>query len=748
MADQLEDAPWASGAGGDGLPDAPWAKPEKPPIAWSDIPGQAMENLPESAGKFIHPFLHPIETAKGMAGLSGGLAEKAAPYLKGNDPLSAVVRGAAAGSKYLGGHEQMADEFGQQMKDRYGGLENVKHTLAEDPVGAAADLSMVLTGGGSAASRLPGMAGRVGEVAGRVGSAIDPLRPVTKGIEKVGELIEPAKKIWNREQGVRLSAGQRAPSDERLPLIQREQAALRGQSGEPAQKHAQQFHDQQAKELGALNDEIRESLDPHGSMVEDPVQAGQVVSQGMRDTYDMRRKVVSDHFYNAAKQLGGNIDASWFDNIADRIKTDLSSGHNPIVIEDKLTPFANQALRDVEQQVETLRVPRNNAQPGGHPSRSQIVGVSLEGVDQIRRRLASWRDQAFASGNAADGRATQAVLRSFENDMDVAVNSQAFSGDARAPQAWNEARKAHSEVRETFGAGKRGDSAGQEVERILGRRGSAPLTASDTFQAMVPVNLRSSTKHVETVNRVKKALGEDSPEFAAVRQGTFSRLTETPAGVKDWGPGKIADRINKFLNGDGRELAEAIFTPEQRERIAKYGELQRKIEIPQSGANWSNSATFVQRATGRILPWVGAAAGAGAAHLMGMPWMADIIGAGVGRYAGAKYAKKVADKASLKEVAPQLPISKRRVKGTLERTSDALRPGLSRVMQGEPTPRWTGRTQARPGVPSRPTSEPIGRRVERAFSRFGPSKAKARGFGALGRYTQPYGDQNNPYASP
>ncbi len=43
-------------------------------------------------------------------------------------------------------------------------------------------------------------------------------------------------------------------------------------------------------------------------------------------------------------------------------------------------------------------------------------------------------------------------------------------------------------------------------------------------------------------NRVRSILGDRSPEWSAVKQGLFSRLTETPPGVPDWGPGRIAQQ--------------------------------------------------------------------------------------------------------------------------------------------------------------------------------------------------------------
>lgn len=136
--------------------------------SWSDIPGQALRNLPNSAGNFIssmaQPFLHPIDTATAIKNVAQGGLEKA---------------GVLSGSE----HKQYADAVGKMLKDRYGSVENFKQTLATDPVGVAADLSTILTGGGALAERAPGIIGDIGKAASTAGKVTNPLsaaiNPVT-----------------------------------------------------------------------------------------------------------------------------------------------------------------------------------------------------------------------------------------------------------------------------------------------------------------------------------------------------------------------------------------------------------------------------------------------------------------------------------------------------------------------------------------------------------------------------------------
>ena len=148
---------------------APPAAPQQD-IPWAEVPGRAMEAFPGSAAQFgrdiMTPIMEPVETVKSLGNLALGMAQK-------------LVPGEQAEEKY-------ANAVGQFLADRYGGLEEVKRTMATDPVGFAADVSAVFTGGGALAARAPGMAGRVGQVAGAVGRAVDPLAATARGIGAVG----------------------------------------------------------------------------------------------------------------------------------------------------------------------------------------------------------------------------------------------------------------------------------------------------------------------------------------------------------------------------------------------------------------------------------------------------------------------------------------------------------------------------------------------------------------------------------
>lgn len=167
----------------------PVAATSAKPMAWSDVPGEAVSNLGSSAVNFgravVEPILHPIQTAQNIGSLAEGAFSKFGAYLPGTR-LAYEAYDAFRDPEKRAVAEASADAVGQFYSDRYGGVEQIKNTLATDPVGVAADAAVLLTGGGAAAARAPGVVGQVGQVVSRAGRAIDPLQAAGRVVASAG----------------------------------------------------------------------------------------------------------------------------------------------------------------------------------------------------------------------------------------------------------------------------------------------------------------------------------------------------------------------------------------------------------------------------------------------------------------------------------------------------------------------------------------------------------------------------------
>jgi hypothetical protein len=134
------------------------------------VSGAAQNFIPSGvnlAKNIYSTIRHPIDTAENLYHLGAGVVEKAIPGQQADEPV--------------------ADAAGKYLSDRYGGLENIKKTIATDPVGFLADGSVVL-GGGGAALKAAGTMAKVGDAATTAGRIANPLALALKGTQLGGKV--------------------------------------------------------------------------------------------------------------------------------------------------------------------------------------------------------------------------------------------------------------------------------------------------------------------------------------------------------------------------------------------------------------------------------------------------------------------------------------------------------------------------------------------------------------------------------
>jgi hypothetical protein len=186
-----------------------------PSLSLGDVAEGVAENWKDSAvnlgNSLIQPFAHPINTAVGLADLANGLVSKVMPadaesWTLGRQQPSKPADEAKAE------REASVDTLWEHGKDRFGSWEGFKRATATDPFGVAADVGMVLSGGGGAAARLPGLAGKAGEIVRATGRAIDPVANVTRAATGIADVTLPkgASKLKDVPTGDELKAAGRA----------------------------------------------------------------------------------------------------------------------------------------------------------------------------------------------------------------------------------------------------------------------------------------------------------------------------------------------------------------------------------------------------------------------------------------------------------------------------------------------------------------------------------------------------------
>ena len=197
-----EDGPWVKYGTGPAAAAEPAAvrvktRAELPRLAWSDVPREALRNAGTSADNFIgsiaHAVTHPIDTASNLSDTVDGAFRKLLPdggarmdAMYNTNPNNPNRKAPAQQQAQRASNMAKAAVAGQFFKDRYGSVDGLKQTLATDPVGAAADLSTVLTGGAALTAKVPAVAGRL-NTAGRLTNPLTlPAAAARKALPQLG----------------------------------------------------------------------------------------------------------------------------------------------------------------------------------------------------------------------------------------------------------------------------------------------------------------------------------------------------------------------------------------------------------------------------------------------------------------------------------------------------------------------------------------------------------------------------------
>ncbi|MCJ2084863.1 hypothetical protein MKK88_02495 [Methylobacterium sp. E-005] len=131
-------------------------------------------------------------------------------------------------------------------------------------------------------------------------------------------------------------------------------------------------------------------------------------------------------------------------------------------------------------------------------------------------------------------------------------------GDTAPSDAMRRARGLFRDYKQAFAQRAPGDAAGRNLQRIVEQDASPNEVASMLFGGATG---RVTGRQLETLDRIKAAVGTDSDTWRAVQQATMGKYLE----------GRDVHRsLDYLLNGEGRDLANRVLTPEQRTGLASF----------------------------------------------------------------------------------------------------------------------------------------------------------------------------------
>ena len=234
---------------------------------------------------------------------------------------------------------------------------------------------------------------------------------------------------------------------------------------------------------------------------------------------------------------------------------------------DLMTGEKLDAKSAVEQAI--LQAEQGDAVLGGTRPQSQAP-VDMQTLEQTRKRLNALSRSA---ANDGDRRAATNVMRAFDDWLNNAFDRALFSGSDEAIQSFKAARAANTEWRHLFYNNE--NDAGKIINQIATGE-VTPQQVANYIIGSGQVGAKGVSSRLLT--SIAEATGNDPELMQAIRGGLWSRLSRSTEGTAAKSPQKIANDIAEFLNGSGHDVANRMFTPEQRQLMRSYADTLRNAQ--------------------------------------------------------------------------------------------------------------------------------------------------------------------------
>jgi hypothetical protein len=297
-----------------------------------------------------------------------------------------------------------------------------------------------------------------------------------------------------------------------------------------------------------------------------PQDMGATLIQRLRGGEEAARARKTE-LYQSAGNSDAAISADAVGNVRSRVAQSLNDDGR--VVDGVLTPASSRMLDELQRfsgmDIENRAVGASPPAPGGEiPERA---AVNVQGIEQTRKRLTA---MSRAATNDADRAAARHIIREFDNWESDAFDSSLFSGSPEALQQVRAARDANREWRQNYYNNR------DDADRIINRVVTGEVTPQEVSNWIVgasQVGAKGTSSRLLT--RLAEVTGNDAEAMQAIRGGVWNRLSQTSEGVTGKAPAKIADSISEFMNGSGRDVANRLFTPEQRGIMRAYADTLR-----------------------------------------------------------------------------------------------------------------------------------------------------------------------------
>lgn len=398
--------------------------------------------------------------------------------------------------------------------------------------------------------------------------------------------------------GIPLTKGQGTGD---LAALTKEEAIRQGQGA--GSNIMRNFDATQREAIGGVADTIGQGLGANPESMRD------LVVQSIQDKVAFHKDQAAS-FYEIAKDGNAVVSADAVRSIPAVVDQSLKDA--AVTVDPTVTPAANKAMQYISDVANLPTEPKSpnasfgsgyspegttaggsrgalrpTAGVGAGPVSGKVDGVSLQGLEQLRKQIIGLGDGT----NDTDKRALRAIKKSLDAWTQHAIDNALISGDDAALEAYQKARAASHDYL-SITSPHEGDTVGATVAKLQKGDATAEEVANWLYGADVANPTLGAPKVAE---RVKGLVGDGSPEWDAVRASAWERLVkdQKSATGEPLSNTMMAKRIETFLNAKGTSLSKVLYTDAERAKMQQFADVLKATVTPRDATNPSRSGWTV-----------------------------------------------------------------------------------------------------------------------------------------------------------
>ncbi|OQM76457.1 hypothetical protein BFN67_13805 [Pseudaminobacter manganicus] len=525
----------------------------------------------------------------GVALAKGGLSLAANAAQSGKGWMARLLGGAADGGIAMAAHGFGSGEDGARNRV-WNAARNVPTGMALGTVGE-------------------GVATGLGNLAGRV----------FRGSSEVAPGANLAANVAEAQQfGIPLSRAQatRSVPQANIENQLRSQGAMQG------------FDDAQRRAVGQSVDDVQSRLANGAPAISGQAAPYDDVASSLRRKRDALKAASQDAYEASVNNPNVLVDGEAVRSLPDFIRGKLDADN--ILIDPMYHTGAARALRFVNDylaRLPTAAKSSDSATPmlSGPAGEVKSVDAQLRWIENLRAGL---RKNFPPVGQDAPG--LKAISSAIDDWTDDVFERGLVSGSDDVLQKLKTARskwseyKGMSEPRSKIGNRLNPRYEAQARVRSIMDKDMSPEEIGKILWGTSVASPKASA-HM-TALELRKVLGPDSPQWNAIRQSFWLRATR--AGDQEMNPSQIAKNLHGFLKGDGKGVADVLFSEAERKMMTAYSNVMRVLSPAKAGLNGSNTANRLMPTLRKYASGIMGALSAGGALYGGLgPLEASGVGA-------------------------------------------------------------------------------------------------------------------------